>query len=234
MIIGASVRRGAAVLLFAAVAAASAVAAERFEDGLAAYKSEDYQAALGIFRPLAEGGDAGAQAYLGAMYRLGQGVAQDNAESGRWLLMAAEQGHAEAQYSLATMYVKGWIDPKSTGDAAAALTAEEAKSLDAAVFWYRSGTPAGHAEAAKWFHRAAERGLVVAQYRLGTMYMGGLAVRQDPVEAYKWLTIAAAAVPEGQGRDGLLQARGLVESEMTPDEIAEGARRAEAWKAETD
>ena len=34
------------------------------------------------------------------MYRDGQGVVQDEAEAVRWFRLAAEQGHAEAQYNL--------------------------------------------------------------------------------------------------------------------------------------
>ena len=41
------------------------------------------------------------------MYRNGEGVPQDDAEAARWLRLAADQGHAEAQYNLGGMYAEG-------------------------------------------------------------------------------------------------------------------------------
>ena len=45
-----------------------------------------------------------AQFNLGKMYELGRGVTQDDAEAVRWYRLAAEQGHADAQYNLGNMY----------------------------------------------------------------------------------------------------------------------------------
>ena len=41
-----------------------------------------------------------AQYNLGVSYEIGEGVSQDNIEAVKWLRLAAEQGHAEAQFSL--------------------------------------------------------------------------------------------------------------------------------------
>jgi TPR repeat protein len=41
------------------------------------------------------------------MYATGQGVVQDDAEAVRWYGLAAEQGHALAQYNLGGMYSSG-------------------------------------------------------------------------------------------------------------------------------
>ena len=43
----------------------------------------------------AEAGDADAQAYLGAMYVAGRGVAQDHVEAVRWYRLAADQGDGD-------------------------------------------------------------------------------------------------------------------------------------------
>ena len=48
------------------------------------------------------GGGAGvcrSAVQLGVMYSDGQGVPQNDAEAVRWYRLAAEQGHAEAQFS---------------------------------------------------------------------------------------------------------------------------------------
>jgi TPR repeat protein len=57
--------------------------------------------------PLAERGDANAQALLGFMYEHGRGVPQDYVQAAHWYICAAEQGHATAQYLLGLMYDKG-------------------------------------------------------------------------------------------------------------------------------
>ena len=59
-----------ATLLIAFMATARA----DFQDGFAAHQRGDYATALREWRPLAEQGNASAQANLGLMYRMGQGV----------------------------------------------------------------------------------------------------------------------------------------------------------------
>ena len=99
-------------LLLALVVALSTIGsgmAGPFEDGVAAYRREDYATALRLWKPLAEQGDARAQTSLGVMYMYdrGQGVPQDYAEALRWYRKAAEQGHARAQNNLGGMYENG-------------------------------------------------------------------------------------------------------------------------------
>ena len=43
-----------------------------------------------------------------------------------------------------------------------------------------------------WMKRAAEMGHIRAQYMLGRMYELGLGMRPDPVQAYKWYSLAFA------------------------------------------
>ena len=57
------------------------------------------QQPLDGLRVLAEQGDVGAQFILGVMCANGQGVSQDSAEAVRWYRLAADQGHALAQYT---------------------------------------------------------------------------------------------------------------------------------------
>jgi len=78
-----------------------------FQDGLDAYKRQDYKTAYKLWLPLAEQGDADAQVLLGVMYDKGQGVPQDYKESIKWYRLSAEQGDAEAQSNLGLMYYNG-------------------------------------------------------------------------------------------------------------------------------
>ena len=41
------------------------------------------------------------------MYANGEGVPEDDAEAVRWYRLAADQGHADAQYNLGWMYANG-------------------------------------------------------------------------------------------------------------------------------
>lgn len=71
-----------------------------WEDGMAAYNRGDYVPAIRLFRPLAQQGNAKAQALLGVMYRNGQGVAKSSAHAFLWLSMASARGNAKARGEL--------------------------------------------------------------------------------------------------------------------------------------
>ena len=51
-------------------------------------------------RRIAEQGNVDAQLNLGDIYARGDGVPENLAEAVKWLRLAAEQGHAEAQFTL--------------------------------------------------------------------------------------------------------------------------------------
>ena len=141
-----------------------------FSDGANAYNQGDLAAALRIWRPLAEQGDASAQSALGLMYDQGKGVPENDVEAVRWYRLAAEQGVPDARFNLALMYDDG------TG---------VARSVAEAVHWYRL---------------AAEQGVAQAQFNLGAKYFNGEGVPQNTIEAYKWITLAGrrgAAAPTG-------------------------------------
>jgi TPR repeat protein len=95
---------GAILLALAAIAPA---VAGTLQDGMAALGRDDDVTAARILLPLAEGGDARAQAALGYMFANGRGVPQDYIESAHWYRRASEQGDANAQYRLGLMYDKG-------------------------------------------------------------------------------------------------------------------------------
>ncbi len=68
-----------------------------FEAGKRAYERGDYSVALKELRPLAEQGNAEAQALLGLMYNLGRGVPLDSSQALKWYKAAAEQGGKRAR-----------------------------------------------------------------------------------------------------------------------------------------
>ena len=100
-----------------ALCLAGAALAGPFEDGQAAYASGDYQAAVQIWRPLAERGDPRAEYMLGLAFNLGRGVPRSDATAVVWYRKAAEQGVAAAQANLGAMYANGESVPQDYAQA---------------------------------------------------------------------------------------------------------------------
>ncbi|MGB8077349.1 MAG: tetratricopeptide repeat protein, partial [Gallionella sp.] len=73
----------------------------------------------------------------------------------------AEQGSAQAQYYLGTLYLNG------------------------------TGVAQNNAEAVKWITRAAEQGYAPAQADLGLLNYNGEVVTKNDPEAFKWTSKAA-------------------------------------------
>lgn len=57
--------------------------------------------------------------------------------------------------------------------------------------YYGRGVPKNYAQAAMWFHMAAEQGHAAAQNYLGICYQRGLGIQQNLTEAVKWYRKAA-------------------------------------------
>src|SRR3954451_3961217 len=83
-----------------AAALAAPLSAQSVKAGIDAWQRADYAAAVGIWRPLAGGGDADAQFNLGQAYRLGRGVPLDLAAAKLWFERAARRGHVDAETTL--------------------------------------------------------------------------------------------------------------------------------------
>ena len=108
----------------------------------------------------------------------------------------AEAGDAESQVELGRRYDKG------------------------------AGVVKDHAEAAKWYRKAAEQNYVDAQYNLGLCYYLADAGTEDWAEVYKWLSLAAR-----QGHESAKNYITFLESKlMKPGQIAQGQKRAREFK----
>lgn len=148
----------------------------------------------------------------------------------------AENGDAEAQYSLGTLYAEG--KGVEQNDATAFLWFQRAANQGVAAAQYNVGasyaTGAGIAksdvDAARWFRRAADQGMAFAQLNLGLLYAAGNGVPQDDVEAYKWLELAFAGLPPGGPRMDVARAMTDVSAKMTRDQLIEAKQRQRAWQ----
>src|SRR5436305_13396532 len=88
------------VVSVAAALLSAPVSAQSVKAGIEAWQKADYSAAVAIWRPLAEKGDADAAFNLGQAYRLGRGVPTNIAAATTWFQRAAAKGHIDAQVTL--------------------------------------------------------------------------------------------------------------------------------------
>jgi len=164
------------------------------EKGLLAFNSNEYDTALAIWQPLADAGDAGSQYGLGMMYGNGFGVAMDDALALKWYGLAAEQGHSGAMCNLAVMHQNGW------------------------------GVPLNEEEAVRLYSLAAEQGVAEAMVSLGRHFAMDFSDTYDPLEAYKWFSLAAL-------RDDIdaSSKRDIIADKLTVEQIAEGNAMIDVW-----
>jgi hypothetical protein len=118
----------------------------------------DPDRAAALIEQAAQLGDPDAQLLVATGHLVGPD--RDPAAAIPWLLRAAQQGNAEAQFRLARLIEGG------------------------------DGTPREPAWAAVWFQRAAERGVAEAQFALALLQIAGVGTAQDQAEALARLRLA--------------------------------------------
>ena len=85
------------------------------------------------------------------------------------------------------------------------------------------GVPHDVAESGRLFRLAAEQGNALAQFACGSRYAFGRGVPQDYLSAHMWYNISAA-----NGSKGAATQRDNVAAKMSPADITEAQRRANA------
>ncbi|WP_306602110.1 tetratricopeptide repeat protein [Geothrix sp. 21YS21S-2] len=180
----------------------------------------------------AERGDTEAQARVASMFFLGEGVPADVREAVAWYLRAAAGGDAKSMMILGMMHEDGDGVSRDPDQALRYFVmAAQRGDLDAQVklgvkYYLGEGVPRDLQEARTWLQRAAVQGDAYAQGCLGLMYAVGEGVPRDPTEAYAWLTRAEAG-----GNRQVAQPLETLKRDLTPDQLEQGRRRAEALGA---
>jgi TPR repeat protein len=139
-------------------------------------------------------GDAGAQFWLGAGYEQGWFGKANFQEALKWLRKAAAHGDPDAQVSLGQMYEEGEVVQRN------------------------------YTLAAKWYRKADEHvpdfgGAGQGRNSLGLLYMDGLGVPKDYLQAYMWFSLT-------NFKTNLSYAK----AQMTPAQVLEAERMATEWK----
>ena len=91
------------------------------------------------------------------------------------------------------------------------------------------GVTENFVEAMRWYVEAADAGLLFAQAALGSIYADGVGVPRDNVMAYLWWSLAAA-----QHHQIAAKNLGILISQMTADEIAQGDLLVSKWRMKTE
>ena len=142
----------------------------------------------------------------------------------------AEQGDAEAQFSLGGVYLDGNGAPADIVEAVLwyRQSADQgyAKAQNQLGLLYASGrgAPQNFAASVRWYWLASAQGLATAQVNLGTMYLAGRGVQQDDLLAYAWFDLGASGIDRELNRElweAAVRSRAAIELRLTPDQRAE-------------
>jgi hypothetical protein len=185
-------------------------------------------------------GDPQAQFLVAEHLRQGVGVARNPKKAAEWYEKAAARSHVEALYALGTLYENGEGVRRDAGRAAdwyrlaTSISRHGGAEFALAQFYYYGrGVPADAGEALSWYRKAADDGHPAAQHVLGTIYEGGWNVEPDPVEAYKWFTLAIPnrdqAIAIDRGFDPVA-AREALAKKMTRSQVTRGEKAAARWR----
>jgi TPR repeat protein len=202
-----------------------------YSDGMRVYEQKDYAKAASLFRRAADAGNARAQFELGLMYDDGKGMSQDYKQAMAWYEKAAAQGNAPAQYNLGVLYNLGHgvaEDPKQAAswyEKAAAQGFAPAQTNLGLLYHEGRGVEQDYKKALALYEKAAEQGITRVRTNLGILHAEGQGTAQDYAEAYKWW-----ALDKENGDADAKSNLEKLEPKMTPEQIAEGQRRVEAWK----
>ena len=134
----------------------------QFQLGLSYLQNGRTEEALPLIRSAADNGLAAAQYRLAKLYEVGEGVQEDEITARRLTERAARSGNRIAMHDLALYYAEG-----------------------------RGGLDLDMVTAAKWFEKAAERGVVDSQFNLGVLFESGQGLPQNLTDAFVWYSIAA-------------------------------------------
>jgi TPR repeat protein len=178
---------------------------------------------------------------LGCMYETGYGddIFQDESYAATLFTQAAELGNAEASFRMGDAYENGKLNcPKdpalSVHFYSGAAERGHAGAMMGLCAWYMVGAPPflekDEAEAYAWARKAAELGLVKAQYAIGYFTESGIGCQRDALEANLWYVRAADAGNEhAQRRLAIIRAAasGGTPMEVAPPRTANKIKKAE-------
>lgn len=177
-------------------AAKAGDAVAEFQLGLARLESGQTDEAITLIRAAANKGQPAAQYRLAKLYEAGEGVAADSQMARQLTERAATNGNRIAMHDIALYYAEG-----------------------------RGGVDVNIQQAAGWFEKAAQRGVVDSQYNLGVLYESGQGLPKNLTEAYVWYSIAA-----GQGDQFARKHIDVLKQQISASDLQRADNRAAEFK----
>ena len=168
----------------------------QFQLGLSYLEQGRTNEGVSLIRKSANQNQPAAQYRLAKLYEIGEGVSQDPEMARQLTERAAANGNRIAMHDLALYYAEG-----------------------------RGGVTADLPTAAKWFEKAAERGVVDSQFNLGVLFESGQGLPKNMTDAYVWYSIAA-----GQGDQFAKTRIEVLKEALEPADLVTAASRAEKFK----
>lgn len=233
-VVASALRRAALALLLlgaALLTMPAPAAADRYEDGYAAYEAGDYKRAYQLWLPLAEQGGIDAQYAVGYLWEFGQGVKQSYVHAREWYERAAEADHDLAIYSLGYFYENGYGVRKDYGQAAhyyqraSDLGNVNAMSSLGYLYEFGYGVTLNIGRAVSLYRRAADGGDGWGAYALGDLYEQGKGVDRDLVQAYAMYSVALQWLSPGtEIYSDLTAAHDRVGNRLSSNQLAQAER----------
>jgi uncharacterized protein len=148
----------------------------------------------------------------------------------RWMRRAAEQGDTEAQFWLGYAYENNWFGITDAQEAlkwykkAAEGGNPDAQAVLGGKYEDGEGVEQNYKLAAEWYRKAAEHvpnlgGAGQGSNNLGLLYLQGLGVPRDYLQAYFWFSLNGADENAAEAK-----------SHLTPSQIHEAEELLKEWK----
>jgi uncharacterized protein len=188
--------------------------------------------ALSLYLQAAQYGDTEAQFIVGGMYFKGVGTEKNQKEAFKWLYKAAIKGEStpQSQKILGQAFLLGNVVPKNYAESiqwykkASENEDHDAQNELAFLYYVGRGVEQDFTISFKWFEKAARGGLAVAQYNVGIMWFTGNGVEKpDMIQAYTWLSLAAA-----NGHQDASAASKYIETVLDASELKQAQQQATA------
>ena len=188
----------------------------------------DGDKAVAWYKKASDAGNVEAKRKLAAAIGMGRGSREpDIAEADKLMGEAAAAGDGKAQLiygrNLAGAGQAKVAEPWLLKAAAQNVPGTSA-ALGNLYYDWRSDVK-DYEKARQWYAKAAVEGDTQSQLNYSYMYYSGRGVEKDDAEAWKWLAIA-----DGD-QDKVKIARGFLKDKISADAVAEGDKRAAAWRA---
>ena len=177
-------------------AASAGDSVAQFQLGLSYLEQGRTNEGVDLIRKAANQNQPAAQYRLAKLYEVGEGVSQDSNMARQLTERAARNGNRIAMHDLALYYAEG-----------------------------RGGVSAELPTAAKWFEKAAERGVVDSQFNLGVLFESGQGLPKSMTDAFVWYSIAAT-----QGDQFAKKRIEVLTDSMEPSNLAAAKTRIATFK----